>query len=234
MREEKMKHRILITLLLGFIAALSAASVNADGYQNSPNWQNQQSYPIPQLYPIGQVPNQNYNPAPAAPQQYYYPQQQPLPQPQYQPYQPWQQTQPYYYDQGPYYDPYSGQYFYPINNNSNPNQYPAQPYYYPTGQDRGVQVNKQWNSNGSLNLNWMIRNVTNENWGKKNIDIKCISGCHLLTNPNQTLWDLPYSVQRGDTLSFSVNIWQPMYGETMAFSIVAGSKTLYTFSVNPN
>ena len=227
-----MKHRIFTTLLLGLIAAFSAASVYADGYQNSQPRQNQQTYPIPQLYPIGQVPNQNYNPAPAAPQQYYYPQQQPLPQPQYQPYQPWQQTQPYYYE-GPYYEPISGQYFYPINNNNTPNQYPVQPYY-PTGQDRSVQVNKQWNSNGSVNLNWLIRNVTNENWGKKNIDIKCISGCHLLTNPNQTLWDLPYNVQRGETLSFSVNIWQPMYGETMTFSIVAGSKTLYTFSVNPN
>lgn len=229
----KAYYSLFIVLILCILCSVS--SVFADGLAPITN---QQSYPIPQLYPIGQYPNQNNYPGPANPnppqnnppqqyqpwQQQYYPQQQ-----------PWQQqyySQPYYYDQNTIYDPYSGMYYYKINNDqwSYPYQQPSYPYY----QNRNIQVSKQTNYDGSVCLNWLLRNVTNEEWGKKNVDIKCISGCHLLINPIQTLWDLPYTVPRSGTLSFTVNIWQPMYGETMTFSIVAGSKTLYTFDVNPN
>ena len=228
----KAYYSLFFVLILCILCSVS--SVFADGLALITN---QQSYPIPQLYPIGQYPNQNYNPGTVNPYppQYNQPQQpqpweqQRYPQPYYpQPYNP----QPYDYDQNMIYDPYSGMYYYIINNNQDPYLYPqpSYPYY----QNRNVQVSKQTNYDGSVSLNWLLRNVTNEEWGKKNVDIKCISGCHLLINPNQTLWDLPYTVPRNGTLSFTVNIWQPMYGETMTFSIVAGSKTLYTFDVNPN
>lgn len=247
-----MKKQFTILFVLLLINLVLTAAVSADGLQPITKNYQQQSYPVPQLYPIGQYPNQNYYPGPVNPAQPYYnpqPQTQPqvLPQqpqqypsyPQSEPQyyypqnEPWQQVPVYPYNQEPMYDPLSDLYFYRIDDYSGP--FPFQPSY-PNGYNQGanVQVSKQWNPNGSVNLNWLIRNVTNEDWGKKNIDIKCVSGCHLLTNPEKTLWDLPYSVQRGGTLSFTVNIWQPMYGETMTFSLVAGSKTIYTFNVNPN
>lgn len=139
--------------------------------------------------------------------------------------------------QGPYYDPNSGYYFYPIQQQPQQPQNPGWPG--PNGQgnqnsNNNVQVSAQWSYNGTLDLTWTIKNVTNEDWGKKNIDIKCTGGCYLLTNPNQTLWDLPYTVNRNDRLSFTVNIRQPgPYDDAMTFAIVAGSKTLYTFSVRP-
>lgn len=229
---------LVITFVMCILAGVS--SVIADGLNPI---QNQQSYPVPQLYPIGQVPNQIYDPnnQPQTPQPqpqqynqqpYYYPNQQP-----YQPYQP-QQTQPQYYygpeyynNTQPIYDPMSGQIFYPINNYQNPFPYqPANPY----GNDRNVIVEKHMNSNGSVDLTWTIRNNTREEWGRSNVDIKCISGCHLLTNPSQTLWDIPHTVHQNGQLTFTVNIWRPMYSETMTFALVAGSKTLYTFNVNPN
>lgn len=249
-------HYFILTVILAFSILLSASAALADGLAPVTN---RQSYPIPQIYPIGQYPNQNNYQGPAAPNpqyqyqppqsynqqpwqyepqpQYYNPQPwQYEPQPQYYyPQQPWQQQenppQSYYYNQDPIYDPYSGMYYYRLNDYQGP--FP----YQPSGsgyQNRNVQTSRQTNYDGSVNLNWVIRNVTNEEWGKKNVDIKCTSGCHLLTNPNQTLWDIPYSVPRNGTLSFTVRIWQPMYGETMTFSIIAGSKTLYTFNVNPN
>ena len=236
-----MKNKVILIFTFVICILTAVPSVIADG-QNP--IQNQQSYPVPQLYPIGQVPNQIYSPNnqqyTPQPQQYnqqpyyYYPDQQP-----YQPYQPYQpqQTQPQYYygpeyyNTQPIYDPMSGQIFYPINNY--PNQYPYQPGN-PYGNDRNVIVGKQWNPDGSVDLTWTIRNNTREDWGRSNVDIKCISGCHLLTNPNRTLWDIPHTVHPNGMLTFTVNIWQPMYNETMTFSMVAGSKTLYTFNVNPN
>ena len=232
---------VLISLLLISLFIITSI-VSADG--NAPSWntQKQQSYPIPQLYPIGPNPQQNQ------PQQ-----------PQWQPNPP-QQNPPQQQEQG-FYDPWSGLYFYHIEENKPQQQYqPYQPYYpvqpyYPNNQYTpypqyqpytpympynpgsgysDVQISKQWKNNGSINLTWIITNITNEFWDRKNIDIKCTSGCHLLTKPERTLWDIPYSVNRGDQLSFTVNIWRPLYGETMTFAIVAGSKTLYTFSVNPN
>lgn len=240
MEEAIMKTRTII-LLITLLSLLSfTCAVFADGLNPVTNQQYQQSYPVPQMYPIGQVPNQNntqnntnpynyYNPQQNQQQQYYYPQNQ---QQYYYP----QNQQPYYpyYDPTqPIYDPISGQYFYPINPDPYPYPYQPQPVY-PPNQDYNVQVSKRWNSNGSVSLNWMIRNITSENWDRKNVDIKCVSGCHLLTNPNQTLWDIPYTVNRNEMLSFNVNIWEPMYGETMTFAMVAGSKTIYTFNVNPN
>lgn len=239
-----MKNKQILFILLCISLFSFALSVNADG--------GQQSYPIPQLYPIGQVPNQNTNPYQyqnnynynvqpqqynvTPQQQYYYPYQQQYQQtqPQYQQqYQPQQQYyySPEYYFTQPYYDPNSGLYFYPISEqpNSNPSR-PALPY----NQNGNTIVFKQMNPNGSLNLTWTIRNTTREDWGRSNVDIKCLSGCHLLTDPNRTLWDIPHTVPRNEQLTFSVNIWQPMYGETMTFAMVAGSKTLYTFTVNPN
>ena len=232
-----MKTKIIllsITLLSLFILASIAG---ADGNVPSWNTQNQQSYPIPQLYPIGQN-QQNQPQQPWNPNQ---PQQNP-PRP------PEPKPQPY---PGPYYDPWSGLYFYPIDDgtqhpyppyqpyNPYPPYPPYQPYnpyppYDPGNRNSNVQVSKQWKNNGSIKLTWTITNITNEYWDRKNIDIKCTSGCHLLTKPERTLWDIPYSVNRGGQLSFTVNIWNPMYGETMSFAIVAGSKTLYTFNVNPN
>ena len=237
-----MKTRNIILLIALLSLLFVTCAVFADGLNPVTNQQQyQQSYPIPQMYPIGQVPNQNNyqnntNPYQnnTNPYNYYYPQQdqQPYYYPQYQqPYNPY--YNPYYNPSQPIYDPVSGQYFYPINNDYNYYPYQPQPVY-PPNQDSNVQVSKKWNSNGSVSLNWMIRNISGENWDRKNIDIKCLSGCHLLTNPNQTLWDIPYTVNRGDMLSFTVNIWEPMYGETMKFAIVAGSKTIYTFNVNPN
>ena len=225
-----MKKPSSLFLILIICLFFTVPSVLADGL---PPISNQQSYPVPQLYPIGQYPNPNYNPGPVNPKPQY-PSQPPQtnpyePQQQYYYPQPWQG--PYPYDQNMVYDPYSGTYYYIINNDPGP--YPFQPSY-PYYPNRNVQVSKQLNYDGSLSLNWLLRNVTNEDWGKKNVDIKCISGCHLLVDPNRTLWDLPYTVPRNGTLSFTVNIWQPMYGETMTFSIVAGSKTIYTFDVNPN
>ena len=230
----KNKQALFIILIISLFVMTSAAA--GDGLAPI---QNQQSYPIPQLYPIGQVPAPNYNPQPYNPQPYnpqpqpYNPQPQPY-NPQPQPYNP----QPYYPNRPqdrnnpqPYYDPYSGRYFYPIVDPQNPQ--PSQPAY-PTGNDRNVIVSKHWKQNGSVDLTWTIRNTTPENWDRANVDIKCISGCHILTDPNRTLWDIPHTVKRNEQLTFTVNIWQPMYGETMTFAIVAGSKTLYTFNVNPN
>lgn len=153
--------------------------------------------------------------------------------PTQQPYNP----QPNYNNQqqGPYYDPNSGYYFYPVQ----PQQpYNPRPNYGPQqnqgNQNNNVQVYTQWGPNGTLDLTWTIKNVTNEDWGKKNIDIKCTGGTYLLTDPNRTLWDLPYTVNRNDKLTFTVNIRQPgPYDDALTFAIVAGSKTLYTFAVKP-
>ena len=248
----KTKNILLLFTLISMFLLTSIAE--ADG--NLPIWtpQNQQSYPIPQLYPIGQNQQQNQ------PQQQWFPnppQQNPQRLPEQRPPQnpqrpPEQKPQPLPYPgQGPYYDPWSGLYFYPIEDESQqpyfpyyqyqPYQpyYPYEPYvpyqpYNPGSSYSNVQVSKQWKNNGSINLTWTITNITNEFWDRKNIDIKCTSGCHLLTKPERTLWDIPYSVNRGGQLSFTVNIWRPMYGETMSFAIVAGSKTLYTFNIDPN
>ena len=245
-----MKTRNIFLFFILISLFTMTAAVHADG--NTPYWytQPQQTYPIPQLYPIGQIPQQNTQPRQSQPRPSYpvYPDpQQPQPRPSYPVYpEPQQPEYKPYPNQGPIYDPWSGLYFYPINEddpyqNQNPyqNQYPNRPYepyqpYYPGNGYSNVQVNKQWSYNGSINLTWTITNTTNEYWDKKNIDIKCTSGCHLLTKPERTLWDLPYSVNRGGQLSFTVNIWPPMYSETMSFAIIAGSKTLYQFSVNPN
>ena len=139
--------------------------------------------------------------------------------------------------QGPFYEPNSGYYFYPIQQPQQPwqQQNPGGPWQNnPGNQNNNVQVSAKWGYNGTLDLTWTIKNVTTEDWGKKNIDIKCTGGCYLLTNPNQTLWDLPYTVNRNDRLTFTVNIRQPgPYDDAMTFAIVAGSKTLYTFSVKP-
>ena len=231
----KNKERIIIAALISLLAITCAAA--ADGLAPI---QNQQSYPVPQLYPIGQAPAPNYNPQPYnyQPQQYNY---QTQPQPNYnqQPYyypnqQPQQQYYytPQYYNNQPIYDPNSGLYFYPINDQQQ-YTYPSQPAF-PYGNDRNVIVSKNWKPNGSVDLTWTIRNTTREDWGRSNVDIKCISGCHLLTDPGRTLWDIPHTVNRNNQLTFTVNIWNPMYGETMTFAMVAGSKTLYTFSFNPN
>ena len=96
-----------------------------------------------------------------------------------------------------------------------------------------MQVNIRQNYNGTVTLTWTIRNISNENWNKDNFDIKCVSGSDLLVNPWQTLWDLPYTVNRNDTLSFTVDIYQANYSDTMTFAIVAGSKTVYSFTVKP-
>ena len=237
----KNKEFITILLLISLFAITSAAI--ADGLAPV---QNQQSYPVPQLYPIGQAPAPNYNPQPynyqPQPQQYNYqtqPQQYNYQQPYYYPYQPQYQPQPQYYyspqyynNTQPIYDPNSGLNFYPIT--GQPQYFYPTQQAYPYGNDRNVIVAKNWKSNGSVDLTWTIRNTTNEDWGRSNVDIKCISGCHLLTDPNRTLWDIPHTVNRNNQLTFTVNIWQPMYGETMTFAMVAGSKTLYTFNVNPN
>ena len=209
----KNKELLTILLLISLLAITSAAI--ADGLAPV---QNQQSYPVPNLYPIGQAPAPNYNPQP-----YYYP---------YQPQQQYYYSPQYYNNTQPIYDPNSGLNFYPI---PGPQQYfhPTQPVY-PYGNDRNVIVAKNWKPNGSVDLTWTIRNTTNEDWGRANVDIKCISGCHLLTDPGRTLWDIPHTVNRNNQLTFTVNIWRPMYGETMTFAMVAGSKTLYTFNVNPN
>ena len=225
----KNKEFITILLLISLFAITSAAI--ADGLAPV---QNQQSYPVPQLYPIGQAPAPNYNPQPynyqPQPQQYNYqtqPQQYNYQQPYYYPYQPQYQPQPQYYyspqyynNTQPIYDPNSGLNFYPIT--GQPQYFYPTQQAYPYGNDRNVIVAKNWKSNGSVDLTWT------------NVDIKCISGCHLLTDPNRTLWDIPHTVNRNNQLTFTVNIWRPMYGETMTFAMVAGSKTLYTFNVNPN
>ena len=219
-------------------------SISGQGQKSPSQWQHEEMPPAPKPEPGNSYPWQHEDPPAPKPQPYNPPvpnrqESQPIPQfpfypntgPQYN-WPPQQQPGiPYYYNREPMYDPYSGQYFYWIENEPVPYSYPIPN---PYGQNREAQVRKQYNPNGSVILNWLIKNVTNEDWGKKNVDIKCISGCHLLTNPNVTLWDIPYSVPRNGTLSFNVCIWQPMYGENMTFAIVAGSKTLYTFNVNPN
>ena len=95
-----------------------------------------------------------------------------------------------------------------------------------------VEYNTQWNSNGTFTLTWRVRNVTNEDWPRSNVDIKCVAGCYLLYE-ERNLWDIPYTVRRNEQLVFSTTIWPPRAGEKMTFSMVAGSKTLYTFDVYP-
>lgn len=249
-----MNKKIFILILTVFSLTVSAAAAFADGYTYYPTQQQTQtqSMPIPQYYPNSGQQNQYYYPGTPS---YGYGQQpaQPYtydPNTGYSsPYvQGCPQTQTQTQTQQPYYDPYWQMYFYPIGNTQpgpvqytqqyQYQQYPqqnSQPYYYGnTGQYSNVQVSKQWKNDGSVNLTWTIRNTTTEDWARSNVDIKCVSGCHLLTKPNQTLWDIPYTVKRNDILTFTVNIWNPMYGENMVFSMVAGSKTLYTFTVNPN
>ena len=245
-----MKNTLLI--LLTAICVLAAVSVVSAESGLYPIGQYQQpSYPSPQYnQPVQQDPYyyQNYNspyyyypyysqptatPTPVPTQQpYYYQYTQPQPY-YYDPY--YQQNQYYqpqpYYQQQPYYDPNSGYYFYQLSP-----QQPQPPYVAPQQpgyQDPNVQASTQWNNNGTLKLTWIIRNTTAEDWARSNVDIKCIGGCYLLTNPDRTLWDIPYTVRRNDKLSFSVNIRSNFPGETMTFAMVAGSKTLYTFNVRP-
>ena len=236
-----MKNKALITFFLLIILSIFTTAASGDGLAPV---QNQQSYPIPQLYPVGQAPApgytpQQYNYQPQSQQYNYQPQQYNYQQPNYYPYQ--QQSQPqqqyyyspqYYNNTQPIYDPVSGLYFYPITGQQQ-YTYPSRPSF-PYGNDSTVIAAKNWKPNGSVDLTWTIRNTTREDWGRSNVDIKCISGCHLLTDPSRTLWDIPHTVNRNNQLTFTVNIWQPMYGETMTFAMVAGSKTLYTFNVNPN
>ena len=238
-----MNNKNLINILLFITLLISASAAAGDGLAPV---QNQQSYPIPQLYPVGKAPApgytpQQYNYQPQSqpynyqPQQYNYNFQQPYYYPYQQPSQPQQQyyySPQYYNNTQPIYDPVSGLYFYTINEQQQ-YSYPSQPTY-PYGNDSNVIIAKNWKPNGSVDLTWTIRNMTREDWGRSNVDIKCISGCHLLTDPSRTLWDIPHTVNRNNQLTFTVNIWQPMYGETMTFAMVAGSKTLYTFNVNPN
>lgn len=239
---------LFILTILCLLACFSAAA--ADGnrvtfYPTVPQQNNrqQQSYPVPQYYPNTQQKPYN-NPGSGQPQ---------TAQPYtYDPNSGY--FSPFLREPGPqmnqpYYDPISGLYFYPINNAPNPGPvapqpvqpqpYQPQPYYpsYPYGQynqNGQAQVSKQWNGDGSVNLTWTIRNVTAEDWARSNVDIKCISGCHLLKDQGRILWDLPYTVNRNGMLSFTVIIWNPVYGESMTFAMVAGSKTLYTFTVYPN
>ena len=236
-----MKNKFGILMIICLIFLTASAIVSADG-GNSGYWQNYgQNYPVPQYYPNGQQNTNTYNyPYYSTPQPQYQQNQIQL-QNQLYPIQNNNNTYPYnqydpgnsrYYYQCPYNYSWSDTDFYWIGDDQN--CWPYQPYYPYYPGNNSVQVSKQWGFNGSVNLTWTIYNTTNENWYRTNIDIKCVAGCHLLTNPNQTLWDIPYTVNRGGPLSFTVNIWPPMYGETMTFTIVAGSKTLYTFNVNPN
>ena len=257
----KIKLLAIAAVLFGILQTFSILHAQNEWASAEAPLENDQTYQIPRLYPVGPEygyptppdekgippyergqdkkpkpkptkPEYPYNPYPNDP----YPYEPVVPEPPVypnQPYYPYNPDQPY----TPYYPYYPYTPVYP--NNPYCPGYPCDPVSptypsYPNNPYNNVQVYKQWAANGSINLNWTIQNVTKENWGWKNVDIKCISGCHLLTNPRQTLWDIPYTVQRGGQLSFTVNIWQPMYGETMTFSIVAGSKTLYTFDVNPN
>lgn len=249
----KIKFFAIVVVILGILQTFSILQAQNEWTSVEAQNKNDQTYQIPRLYPIGQgnayptspydngIPPYEYKPEykPTKPENRYIPHPrdpyplEPDPFPPYEPVNPDLPEYPYqpYYPYYPYYPVYP-------NNPCCPG-YPCDPVSptypsYPNYPYNNVQVSKQWAANGSINLNWTIQNITKENWNWKNVDIKCISGCHLLTNPRQTLWDIPYTVQRGGQLSFTVNIWQPMYGETMTFSIVAGSKTLYTFDVNPN
>ena len=244
-----MKNRTLLILIIAICMLSAAAAVSAESGLYPIGQYTQPSYPAPQYNQPGQQNQNNYNPPyynypyysqpvptpQPTPDPYFYQQPQPYYQEQYyqQPYYP---QQPYYqeqYYQQPYYDPYSGYNFYPFDQQpyyQQPQQ-PQQPYY-PGYQDPNVQVRTQRNKNGTTKLTWEIRNTTAENWDKGNIDIKCISGCHNLANPNRTLWDIPYTVRRNESLSYSVNIRNYFPGETMTFAMVAGSKTLYTFNVH--
>ncbi len=244
-----MKNRILIILLAVLTIPAAVLAVSAESGLYPIGQYQQPSYPIQQYNQPGQqnpynYPNYNspyYNypyytaPTPTpTPQPYYYQQPDYQPQPYYQP-QPNYQTQPYYYQPQPYYDPNSGFYFYQLPQQPPYNPQPQWPGPGPCGpacQDPNVQVSTQWNKNGTIKLTWVIRNTTAEDWPRANIDIKCISGNHLLENPGRSLWDIPYTVRRGETLSFSVNIRQNVPGSTMTFAMVAGSKTLYTFNVH--
>ena len=255
-----MKNRTLLILLTAFCVLAAAAAVSAESGLYPIGQYTQPSYPNPQYSQPGQQNpyyNPNYNspyynypyyiaPTPTpqpTPDPYFYQQQPNNPNPYYQPQQNYQQ--PYYQPQQNnrqpyYYDPNTGYYFYQFN------QQPQAPYYQPQQppqkpgpwgpggwyQDPNVQVTTKRNHNGTTRLTWEIRNTTAENWDKGNIDIKCISGCHNLANPNRILWDIPYTVRRGEKLSYSIDIRDPFPGETMTFAMVAGSKTLYTFNVH--
>ncbi|MBR6089185.1 MAG: hypothetical protein IKP86_04570 [Anaerolineaceae bacterium] len=188
-------------------------------YYSQPDNSYQQPYYGPDCYLQQFFYNLNNN------QQYYQGQDYTYPQQYY-----WYDSNNGYQPQYYYYDQYSGIGFYSLENYSGQYNYQTS---YPGGYYGKVQTGKPWLPNGSVNLTWTIFNTTGEDWNRSNVDIKCISGCHLLTNPNKTLWDIPYTVNRNGQLSFTVNIWQPMYGESMTFSMVAGAKTLYTFNVDP-
>lgn len=258
-----MKKKV-ISILIALVISLSLASiVFADGSGWGVGGQQNyltggSSYQIPNFYPIGNYTDQYYSP-----NQYYYDsytnngygynnQYD-----GYSSYYPVSQDLQYYNCDSYYYNPcYSYSNYDPYYSNSqycsgscycsncccqyaqtdstyiNYQAYPVNPY--PVNYQSPANTSKQWTPNGSINLNWLIYNFTNENWDRSNVDVKCTAGCHLLTNPNKTLWDIPYTVQRNGSLSFTVNIWQPLYGEKMSFAIVAGSKTLYTFEVDPN
>ena len=251
-----MKQKAIILSIILVLFAFSAAAVSADGwggtggtttqppvyYQQQPN--NQQSpwnfYPLPNQPQQQQQPQQQTQPYYYT--QPYYQQPYPTPQPYYQ--QPYENQQPYYqqpyqnqqpYYQQPYTDPQPYYWCNPYPCEPAPvyPQYPDNSYNYgPSGYQNGnVEISEQWRKNGTIDLTWTIRNVTGESWPRTNIDIKCISGCHLLTK-NQRLWDIPYTVNRNEKLSFTVNI-RAGYGDKMTFAMVAGSKTLYTFDVYP-
>ena len=231
-----MKHKAIILSIILALFAISSAAVSADGlngsggtttqppvyyYQQPDTQQNPWNfYPIPDQ----QNPSQPYYYTQPYYQQPYYQQPYENQQPYYQ--QPYQYPQPYY--QQPYTDPQPYYWYNPYPYQPGPvyPQYPETRY-----QDQNVEVSEQWRKNGTIDLTWTIRNVTGENWPRANIDIKCISGCHLLTK-DQRLWDIPYSVKRNEKLSFTVNI-RPGYSDKMTFAMIAGSKTLYTFDVYP-
>ena len=99
--------------------------------------------------------------------------------------------------------------------------------------NNGVLVSTSWAGDRTLNLTWTITNNTNGPWPSSNVDILCAGGTELLTNPKRTRWDIPYTVQRGGQLTFTVNIYQPAPGQAMIFKMMDGGKTLYSFEVRP-
>ncbi len=245
-----MKNRIfsLLTAALCVLIIASFAAADAGIY---PVGQQPQSYPVPQYVqpqqpqqPQQQQPygynnpyynnpyynnpyyNNPYYNNPYYNNPYYYGNPAPTKEPYSYPVVP----QPNYNNQqqGPYYEPNSGYYFYPVQPQNPQRPQPNNP----GNPNSNVQVSTQWRYNGTLDLTWTIKNVTSEDWGKHNFDIKCTGGCYQLIDPNRTLWDLPYTVNRNDRLTFTVNIRQPgPFDDPMTFAIVAGSKTVYTFSV---
>ncbi len=236
-----MKKITFVFLLLVVSVLISAVGSSADSGKLYPIGQ-QPSQPIPQFNPPG--PGGHPGPPSQQPQQ-----------PKPQPWQPWQQPQPWQ-PQQPKPQPPHPQQPQPWQPQPPKPQQPQpwqpqpprpqqpqpwqpqpprpqqpQPWQPGSRQDSNVSVTTQRSHNNTINLTWTIRNVTNETWGSKNVDILCTAGCHLLTDRNRYRWDLPYSVKRNGMLSFTVNIQPYRPGETMTFAMVAGKQTLYSFNV---